>query len=590
MPLIRVNALVFLLGLSTGELLCSQDTAAKKSPVDQGLVGHWNLIGDCQDHSGHGNHGINHGVSLADGAFDGLGAYIEVPPSDSLKFGTDDFTFSAWVHTESQLDDAIGDVLDLYDPSLRRGITLSVNSSASGYMSQAADRHVYFGIDNAKLGEWEDHGRPSPTSPYVNNCMLVFKGHLYAGVSEGATEQDWCHVYRHEGGQKWTDCGRVGDKRTTGIGSLFVHNGELHAATTTYDWTRVREGGFEPGHVYRYGGGTTWIDLGAPSDNRTVNSVNSYKGRIYAGGGPGQWGVFVRGDDGAWKPSVLFPMDGPKKCFPHPMTRHNGRLFTAFPSVYSFDGTDWTYAGAPVEPEGELQTHSFTIFQGQLTTGTWPRAGVGQYLGGENWKTIGRVGEDGTEVNSLVVYNGKLYGGSIPRAEVCRYDDQPQWTSLRRFYSPDGWTPVPPRENGGRPTRQQVADWSRVTSMTIHRGRLFAGIGSCTSSVKDTPADIRGSVHSIEAGKCVSFDDELAPGWRHIAAVRESGRLKLYIDGALVAESSPFESGDYDLTTDRPLRIGYGQIEYFNGKIRDVRAYKRALAVDEVKHLFAMKP
>jgi hypothetical protein len=41
------------------------------------------------------------------------------------------------------------------------------------------------------------------------------------------------------------------------------------------------------------------------------------------------------------------------------------------------------------------------------------------YQGGEKWDVVGRVGEDGTEVNALCVYNGKLYGGSIPRAEVC---------------------------------------------------------------------------------------------------------------------------------------------------------------------------
>jgi Concanavalin A-like lectin/glucanases superfamily len=559
--------------------------------VEPGLVGYWKLKGDCLDHSGNGNHGINHGVVLDDGSFDGTRAYVEVPASDSLRFGAGDFAFSVWVYTPAQVDDAIGDVLDCYDPAHRRGLTLSVNSSASGYLSQGTDRHVYFGIDNAKLGEWQDCGRPSPTSPYVSNSMLVFKGHLYAAIIEGATEADWCHVYRYEGGKQWVDCGRVGNGRTTGVGPLLVHQGELYAVTTTYDWTRVQNGQFDPGRVYRYAGGTQWEDCGEPnSDQRTLNCAASYRNKLYVGGGPKTWGISVRQDDGSWRESIQFPKSGPKKCFPHAMSRYNGRLYVGWPSVYSFDGADWSYAGVPIEPEATLQTHSFAIFQGHLIAGTWPLAKVAKYHGGEQWEDIGRVGEDGTEVNSLLVYNGMLYGGSIPRAEVCRYDGEPQWTSLRRFYSPDGWTPEPPVGNGGNPTREQVAEWSRVTSMTIYRGRLFASTGNCTSSIQDSPADIRGTVHSLEAGKCVSYDDELAAGWRHLAAVREGDRLKLYVDGRLVAESSTFNATEYELSTPRPLRIGFGQTDYFHGRMSDVRAYNRVLTDSEIRLLSTTRP
>src|SRR3954462_2755131 len=64
------------------------------------LVGHWQLKGDCLDSSGHGNNGVNHGVDLSQGAFDGAHAYIEVPASDSLKLGTSDFAICAWVNAE----------------------------------------------------------------------------------------------------------------------------------------------------------------------------------------------------------------------------------------------------------------------------------------------------------------------------------------------------------------------------------------------------------------------------------------------------------------------------------------------------------
>jgi hypothetical protein len=189
-------------------------------------------------------------------------------------------------------------------------------------------------------------------------------------------------------------------------------------------------------------------------------------------------------------------------------------------------------------------------------------------------------------VNALAVYNGKLYGGSIPRAEVCRYDGTPRWTSLKRFYSPDGWQPGPP----GKATTKEVNEWSRVTSLTIHEGKLFASIGSCTSAVVDTPADpvdVLGKVFSMEAGKCASYDHDLGPGWKHIAAFREGGWLKLYVDGTMVVKSSPFNPADYDVSVDQPLRIGLCQTNYFSGKISEVRVFNRAPTTARIRTLFS---
>src|SRR5882762_3160174 len=76
-----------------------------------GLIGYWKLRGDCRDYSGHGNHGVNHGVNLENGAFDGISSYIEIPSTLSLKLGASDFALSAWIYTEKELDDIVGDVL-----------------------------------------------------------------------------------------------------------------------------------------------------------------------------------------------------------------------------------------------------------------------------------------------------------------------------------------------------------------------------------------------------------------------------------------------------------------------------------------------
>jgi Concanavalin A-like lectin/glucanases superfamily len=556
--------------------------------AEQGLVGHWKLHSDCRDYSGYGNDGINHGVDLNRGTFDGEHAYIEVPASDSLKLGAGDFAICAWINTPKQLDDIVGDVIDMYDPAQRRGITLTINSSSGGYQSQGTDRHVHFGIDNAHTTEWEDCGRPNPTSNYVSNSMTVYKGKLYAGTTDAKDESGWCHVYRYDSGDKWIDCGRVGNHRTTGVLPLIVHNGDLYAVTSTYDWTRVQSGNYEPGRVYRYLGDTRWEDCGQPSDNRTLNCIASYKGKLYVGGGPEILGVYVREQVTQWMPANLFPKDGPKKCFPHAMCRHNGKLFVAFPVAYCFDGNTWTYVGSPL-PAGQdwfLQTHSLELYQGKLYAGTWPEGKVAEYQGGEDWKIVGRVGVDGTEVNALAVYNGKLFGGSIPRAEVCRYDGTSEWTSLKRFYSPEGWQPALP----GHAKRAEYNAWSRVTSLTVYDGKLFASTGSCTASVLDAPCDVRGKVFSMEAGKVASYDDDLGPGWKHLAAVRCGGLLKLYIDGKLVAKSSPFDPAEYDLSTSQPLRIGFGQTEFFAGKMADVRIYKGSLTEPEIQKLASAKP
>lgn len=575
-------------GLQQAALANSGDTAIDGS-LKQGLVGYWKLRGDCRDHSGCGNHGVNHGVKLDSGTFDGTSAYIEVPHSTSLNLGTGDFTLAAWVYTNKEIDDIVGDVLDMYDPALRRGFSLSISASAGGYQAQGTDRHIHFGIDNAQSSDWTDCGRPNPQSNYVSNSLTVYDGNLYAATAGAKEAKNWCHVYRYDGGEKWVDCGRVGNGRTTGVIPLIVHDGHLYAATSTIDWTRVHnKDDYDPGHVYCYMGGTQWKDCGQPSDNRTLTSLASYKGKLYSASGPTTTGIFVCNSNNEWMPSKLFSKKDPHWLFPHSMCRYNGRLFVAFPGAWAFDGKTWRFVGNPVPQfngRPSLQTHSMTIYQGKLYAGTWPEGKVSLYEGGESWREIGRVGVDGSEVNSLVVYNGKLYGGSLPRAEVCRFDGDSTWTSLRRF-SPEGWQPVPVDHAYGADVRA----WCRATSLTVFNGKLFVSTGSCTSSALDAPLDVRGKVFSMEAGKVASYDKDLGPGWKHIAAVRANGRLELYVDGQLVAKSTSFDPDKYDVTTDKPLRIGFGQTDHFAGKMYDVRVYNRSLSEADIHKISAMTP
>ena len=99
---------------------------------------------------------------------------------------------------------------------------------------------MYFGIDNAQLGPWEDCGRPCATSNYVSNSMTVFDGHLYVGITDAENKEDWVHVFRYKGGTSWEDCGRVTDLEAHGAGPMIVHNANLYVATWNYDWTLRR--------------------------------------------------------------------------------------------------------------------------------------------------------------------------------------------------------------------------------------------------------------------------------------------------------------------------------------------------------------
>ena len=86
-----------------------------------------NSAGDTRDASGNDRHAVNHGVKWdADGnaVFDGRNGWLEVPARQMPAMGTGSFSVAAWVHTEQQLDDVLGDVMTCYDPQSRNGFTL----------------------------------------------------------------------------------------------------------------------------------------------------------------------------------------------------------------------------------------------------------------------------------------------------------------------------------------------------------------------------------------------------------------------------------------------------------------------------------
>jgi hypothetical protein len=199
--------------------------------------------------------------------------------------------------------------------------------------------------------------------------------------------------------------------------------------------------------------------------------------------------------------------------------------------------------------------YSFVAYEGKLHFGNWPTGSTYSYdVAGNIWTSVGRLGRE-LEVMGISVYNGKLYGGTLPLGKVYRYDGERNWTFT------------------GRLDHTPNTAYRRIWSMAVFQGKLFAGT---------LPA---GHVYSFEAGKSATHDYELSSGWRHIAAVKSGNLLNLYVDGKLVTTSTPFDPADYNLSNSAPLKIGFGQHDYFNGRMRDLRIHARALDAETIQAL-----
>jgi hypothetical protein len=87
----------------------------------------------------------------------------------------------------------------------------------------------------------------------------------------------------------------------------------------------------------------------------------------------------------------------------------------------------------------------------------------------------------------------------------------------------------------------------------------------------------------MQTGASVTFDREFPAGWHHVAAQRADDRLRLFVDGRLVAESR--QAVPLDLAIDKPWKIGAGSGDFFHGALADVRLDLRALSIDEIREL-----
>lgn len=531
-------------------------------------IAFWKLEQDAQDSSGNAHHAENHGVvfdvPVPDASraarFDGGSAYLEVPATAVPQFGAGDFSISLWVCTEDALDDGLGDLISKFDPAARTGFNLGLLTCSGVSNSQPNHRTVHFGIDNGHIeDEWTDCGRPG-------NAVFIFgfavhEGSLYAATCEPG-EKEFGHVYRYEGGAAWADCGSPGPANS--VGALAVHDGKLYAATSWYDTTgsalTASPNSAPGGQIFRYEGGKDWTNCGRlmnpdTGEAITIGGLTVFRGKLYATTlKQGGMGLYRYESGTKW---VYCGNPGRRVLNP---CVFNGSLYMcsydAPGGPFRYDGTIWDYAGHTIDPPID-QDYSFAVYGGRLHVSTWPKAVVYRMNEDSTWTPCGKPGDE-LETMGMMAYNGKLYVGTLPAGRVYRYD------------APDTWTPI------GQQLDTADAKYRRVWSMAVYQGKLFCGT---------LPS---GRVFSIEAGKNATLGDALKPGWRHIAAVREQGRLRLFIDGNLVGESAEFDSNHYDLSNSQPLRIGFGAADYLNGWMKNVKFFGHALSEDEIRAVYAV--
>jgi hypothetical protein len=518
---------------------------------DRDLAGWWRLAGDADDSSANRLATTNHGVKfLAKGpdgkspaaTFDGRDSYLRVKPA--FRLGTGDFTISLWLRAD---DSPGGDLVSWYDAKKRAGFHLSLRTNTGVTTCQPNARQLQFGLDAGSEPVWRDEGRPGDA--VLAFALATHDGHLYAGTATNA-DGGVGRVFRYDGPGRWADCGAP--DACNAVTAFAAHRGKLYAATSKYRFAgsslpeskNTRPGG----GVYRHDGGSRWAEVGRLPGTEAVGGMVEFNGRLYATSLYRPASFFRYEADGKW---TSLPVPGGKRV--EALGVFDGHLWaTSYDGghVYRFDGAAWKDYGRLGD---NTQTYSFAVHHGRLCVGTWPSGKVFR-LKGESWEDLGRLGDE-LEVMGMLVHNGQLYAGTLPLAEVYRYDGGTTWTRTARL----DHTPA--------------VKYRRAWTMAQYKGRLF-----CST----LPS---GRVHSMAAGPCVTHDRELPAGWRHVAAVRQGGALRLYVDGKPAAESERFDPAKFDLATSEPLRIGAGAGDSFRGDLSDVRLYRRALGAEEVGRL-----
>jgi len=548
------------------------------------LIAHWPLKGNPNDIVGN-NHGKGRHIGFCEGPdgasesavkMDNPQGVIEVQDNPALRLGMQDFTMALWVKCGKLIRGPFGDLLSKFDPAARCGFNFSIAGTTSAYSGMTDTRHVQFGIDDGFMGEWENLGRPLASNPLITN-LIVFEDELYCGIADAGNPRDACRVFRWAGGQKWVDCGRLGnDPGHLSVQAMFVHQGKLYAGTGVWDWERAAGKDFKPGltRVFVYEGKDKWRDLGQVGKSARVLCMASFDGALYVGLDRVSGGHCFRLDGETWVDCGALNGNNVQNLLAFDNTLYG----TTQGMIYRSEGHQkWTCIGD--HPHKITQIHSAEVFGGKMIVGTWPQGYILRRESDHNWTNMGRLGiaeglKEINEINDLAVHNGKLYAGVLPKAQVYRYESDGHWTLLRSL------------ANRPEYDEQILPTWNRVTCLASFRGKLLAGTGACQARACDVDKDqTLGTVYALQTGQMVSYEKDIGREWTHLAVTRRGNQLELFINGTSQRKSSLPKGIHLDLSNPCPLMIGRGAQSAFSGAMADVRIYAGALSADQVREL-----
>ena len=523
-------------------------------------VSRWKLDGDLRNSVRSGPDGENAGLVFETGTirrrfakFDGQGAHATLPVHDSLKLGTGNFTVTLWVNPDESSSDDAGDIISAFDSKTRTGFHLSLRTNSGVTHSQANYRQLQFGLDAGTEPKFTDEGRPGRA--VFGQSMVVHNDRLYVGTCESGVDQAG-HVYLYDGPESWIDLGSP-DKANS-ITGMAAFNGDLYVGTGKYrlggSALQESENPNFGGRIFRHLGETQWKEVGHFPDVEAIGGMVVFRGKMYVSS-LYKPAAFLRYDgDGRWT-----PLSVPNGKRVEALGVFNGFLWASGYDeghVYRFDGEQWFDVGQVGEEEN-TQTYAFATYQGRLQVATWRTGKVFEW-NRDSWTDRGRLGEE-QEVMGMLVHNGALYGGTLPLGQIYRDDGQKRWTLLKQLdTTPD-------------------VKYRRVWTMAQYRGKLFA---------TTLPS---AHLWSMETGACVTWDREFPSGWHHITAQRDGHRLRLYVDGKLVAESIAMNEAALDLKSDLPWRIGAGSGDFFHGAMADLQVYRQALSAEQIRELANQK-
>lgn len=464
-------------------------------------------------------------VAFRPGDAPGVGVRLNRP------LGKSDFTIGLSFQAEASGVRDLGDLMSLWDAKRRVGFTLGLRDNTGVTTSQANRRQLQFGIDAGTTPSWRAEGRPGEA--LLGFSIAVHDGRLYVGTCEPNLPHRG-QVYRYDGPGRWEPLGAPDGSNS--VTAMAVHEGRLYVATGKY----LTAGSALPasdnlergGRVFRFVRPGVWEPAGDLDPTPAVAALVSFGGRLYA--------------SSLYRPAGFFRYEGGERwtSIPTPGGRRvqslavfDGALYASSydgATVSRFDGEAWT----DLKPVADdvTQTYSFAVYKGSLHVGAWPTGKVYRLESDGSWADMGRLGTE-TEVMGMLVHNGALYAGSLPRAEVYRYEGDASWSLLKQLdATPD-------------------VTYRRAWTMATYQGRMF---------VTTLPS---GEVWSMSAGRLVTHDHELSPGWHDVVAQRASGALRLFLDGRLVSQA---DDADLDLATEgQELTIGNGPRGRFVGSMKN---------------------